>query len=432
MTGATDKRPTELANSAKQRRWHTRTHGAPQGQNVADSYLSPGVQIALLTGCADQPYALGLASALISEGIFLDFIGSDQVDGPVLHDTSQVNFLNLRRDQSLEAGFVRKASRVLAYYLRLVRYAATSERKIFHILWNNKFEFIDRTVLMLYYRLLGKRIAFTAHNVNADARDSNDSLINRFSLRIQYRLSGHLFVHTNKMKSELVTEFGVPDHKVTVIPFGINNTVPNTDLTTVEAKRILGVRESDKTILFFGNIAPYKGLEYLISAFGEVAKNSAAYRLIIAGRPKGCEHYWNEIQDRIRQNCACERVIERIEYIPDEKVELYFKGADVLVLPYTHIYQSGVLFLGYSFGLPVIAADVGSLKEDIIEGKTGFAFKSRDSIDLAKTIHEYFSSNLFRNLPNLRKEIRNFANERNSWSKVGELTKKAYSQLMEQ
>ena len=80
----------------------------------------------------------------------------------------------------------------------------------------------------------------------------------------------------------------------------------------------------------------------------------------------------------------------------------------------------------------MIAADVGSLKEDIIEGKTGFAFKSRDSIDLAKTIHEYFSSNLFRNLPNLRKEIRNFANERNSWSKVGELTKKAYSQLMEQ
>ena len=53
------------------------------------------------------------------------------------------------------------------YYAKLIRYAATAKPKIFHILWNNKFELFDRTVLMLYYRLLGKRIVLTAHNVNA-------------------------------------------------------------------------------------------------------------------------------------------------------------------------------------------------------------------------------------------------------------------------
>ena len=73
----------------------------------------------------------------------------------------------------------------------------------------------------------------------------------------------------------------------------------------------------------------------------------------------------------------------RAEYIPDDETELYFKAADVLVLPYRHIYQSGVLFLGYSFGLPVLAADVGALKEEIVEGKTGFVFKPEDSVDLA-------------------------------------------------
>ena len=56
------------------------------------------------------------------------------------------------------------------------------------------------------------------------------------------------------------------------------------------------------------------------------------------------------------------------------------------MLPYRHIYQSGVLFLGYSFGLPVLAADVGSLKDEIIEGQTGFVFKSEDAADLAETI----------------------------------------------
>ena len=64
-----------------------------------------------------------------------------------------------------------------------------------------------------------------------------------------------------------------------------------------------------------------------------------------------------------------DRVIAKIEYVPDEETELYFKAADVLILPYTHVFQSGVLFLGYSFGLPAIAADVGSLKEEIIEGR---------------------------------------------------------------
>ena len=88
---------------------------------------------------------------------------------------------------------------------------------------------------------------------------------------------------------------------------------------------------------------------------------------------------------------------ERIEYIPDEETELFFKAADVLILPYTHVFQSGVLFLGYSFGLPAIAADVGNLKEEIIEGETGFVFKPQDSSDLAKTIR-YFNSELFRNL----------------------------------
>ena len=84
------------------------------------------------------------------------------------------------------------------------------------------------------------------------------------------------------MKSELVSEFEIPDNKVSVIPFGINNTVPNTGLSSAEAKRQLGINSSDKAMLFFGNIAPYKGLEYLVAAFDRTAKErpqlSAPYR----------------------------------------------------------------------------------------------------------------------------------------------------------
>ena len=58
------------------------------------------------------------------------------------------------------------------------------------------------------------------------------------------------------MKADLLSDFGVPESKVSVIPFGINNTVPNTSLSSAEAKRRLGIGNTDKTMLFFGNIAP--------------------------------------------------------------------------------------------------------------------------------------------------------------------------------
>src|SRR5207237_8845369 len=150
--------------------------------------------------------------------------------------------------------------RVLIYYLRLIVYAATAKPKLFHILWNNKFQLFDRTLLILYYKLLGKKIVLTAHNVNAGKRDSNDSWLNRLSLKIQYNLSNHVFVHTNGMKQELISDFRIPAGKISVIPFGINNTVPNTSLPTADAKRHLGTRKDNKTLLFFGNIAAYKGI----------------------------------------------------------------------------------------------------------------------------------------------------------------------------
>jgi glycosyltransferase involved in cell wall biosynthesis len=350
---------------------------------------------------------------------------------PQLLNNSRVHFLNLRGDQRPEASLAVKIARVTTYYWRLIRYAATSRPKIFHILWNNKFELIDRVFLMLYYRLLGRKIVLTAHNVNAAKRDSKDSFLNRVSLRIQYGLTDHIFVHTERMKLELMTDFGVSESKTSVIPFGINNTSPTTNITTGEAKQRLGVGLGDKTALFFGQIAPYKGLEYLIGALIEILKKNGNYRLIIAGKvKKGHAEYWGEIQRKIASGGIRNQIIERIEHIPDEETELYFKAADVLIVPYTHIAQSGVPFLAYSFGLPVIATDVGSLRQDIIEGSTGLVCRPQDSSDLAKAILRYFESDLFRNLENRRTEIKEHANKRYSWDKVAAITRAVYSDLL--
>jgi glycosyltransferase involved in cell wall biosynthesis len=416
----------ELENALRADKAEFSIHAQPSTLNPQLSTL----RIALLTGGGDKPYALGMAAALTSVGIHVDFIGSDDLNVPELLNDPLVNFLNLRGDQRPEASRMAKALRVLSYYVRLIRYAATARPKLFHILWNNKFQFFDRTLLMIYYRMLGKKITFTVHNVNAGKRDLNDSFLNRLSLRIQYNLSHHIFVHTDRMKSELIADFRIPEGKVSVIPFGINNTVPNTSLSSAEAKCQLGISKDDKALLFFGNIAPYKGLQYLIAAFAELSNKDRSYRLIIVGKPKGSEGYWNQIDQGIARSGIRDRVTERIEYIPDEETELYFKAADVLILPYTRVFQSGVLFLGYSFGLPAIVSDVGTLKEEIMEGQTGFVFKPQDSSDLARTIRRYFTSELFSRLDNWRPQIKEYANERNSWNKVAEITTAVYSKLL--
>ena len=392
-----------------------------------------GNRVGLLTGGDDKPYALGLASALLAQGVSLDFIGSDTVDGPVLHDNPRVNFLNLRGSQREDVGFARKLLRVLAYYGSLIRYAAGARAPIFHILWNNKFEWFDRTVLMLYYRLVGKKLVMTVHNVNAAKRDSRDNLANRITLRAQYRLAHHLFVHTERMKGELRADFGIPEKKVSVIPFGINSTFPTTAISSVEARRRLGLLPTERVVLFFGQIAPYKGLEFLVAALARLIPSLPDVRLLIAGKvKKGFEDYWQSIQTEISRPGLQDRVISRIQHIPDEDVEKYFKAADVLALPYVEIFQSGVPFLAYNFGLPVIATDVGSLREDVIEGATGLICRPRSAADLAATVMAYFRSELFRQLERRRAMIREFAMQRYSWAKVAAITLAAYSQLLDE
>ena len=129
-------------------------------------------------------------------------------------------------------------------------------------------------------------MVFTAHNVNAGKRDENDSWLNRMSLNVQYRLSDHIFVHTDGMKSEMAFEFRIPDSKISVIPFGINNTVPNTLLAHSQAKRQLGISKAIKSCSFLATLLPTRGSNTLVAAFDELLKEDRNYRLLIVGKPE--------------------------------------------------------------------------------------------------------------------------------------------------
>ena len=420
----------------KQNRWTTsdatfREQSAFVRPEIRDNAASgmAVVEIGLLTGGQDRHYAVGLGTALMQQDVAMEVIGSAEIDGPEFQGNPRVRFRNLHGDQH-SAGLAQRISRILIFYARMFRYTVVSKARIFHILWNNKLQVFDRTLLTLFYKAAGKKVVLTAHNVNAGRRDKKDTWLNRVTLKCQYKLADHVFVHTKKMKDELVGEFEVKPEKITVIPYGVNNAVPFTQLTGEQARERLGLRNDEKVILYFGAIKEYKGLEYLVAAFQLIAARGN-YRLIIAGeQKKGYEEYWRSIEQSIETDPSRDKILQKIEFIPDAETETYFKAADVAVLAYTEIFQSGILFLAFNYGLPVIATDVGSFSEDIVEGRTGFICQPRNADDLAAKIESFFQSELYRDLERRRPEIRDYANSRHSWDVVGEMTRDVYSKLL--
>jgi glycosyltransferase involved in cell wall biosynthesis len=385
----------------------------------------------ILTGGFDKPYAFGITTALAGAGVRICVIGSDAVDCPEMYTTSGLTFLNFQRRLRPDVSRAAKLWRLVAFYRRLLMFLASSRIRLVHILWNNKLVYFDRTLQLLLLKALGKKVVFTAHNVNARSRDGGDSWLNRITLWAQYNLVDAVFVHTDAMAQELAAEFSVPRRKVTVIPFGINNAVPSRGLRSDECKAALGLQQDERTILFYGAIRPYKGLEYLWAAFEEICRTRhQRYHLVIAGAPhKEAASYWNVVRQRIAESPFASQVTLRIEFVPDSETETYFLAADVLVLPYTRVYQSGVLVLAYRFGLPVVATTAGSLETEIVEGETGFVAAAADAEDLARALLRYFDSDLYRNLDERRAAIREAAEKKYSWQVVAERTVAVYREL---
>ncbi|NDB18902.1 MAG: glycosyltransferase, partial [Actinobacteria bacterium] len=123
------------------------------------------------------------------------------------------------------------------------------------------------------------------------------------------------------------------------------------------ARRQLGLREGETVFLMFGAIKPYKGLTESIDAINELALEGPV-RLVVAGKADESA----ETDAFIKSALTNPVVIVRPELIDPKDVQVYFRAADIALLPYRRTLNSGALALALTFGLPVIMpSDSGSL-----------------------------------------------------------------------
>lgn len=176
-------------------------------------------------------------------------------------------------------------------------------------------------------------------------------------------------------------------------------------IEVIEARKKLGLAIDKKTILFFGLIRDYKGLDLLLEAFSNLDDQ---YQLVIAG-----EVYSNLklYEDLIAGNKNKERIYFFNRYIPDAEVSAFFSSADVCVLPYRTATQSGITATAFHFEIPLIVTDVGGLKDITGNGKLGLIADRPEVESIQLAIEKYFK---FDNRDKFVKAIQK-EKEINSW-----------------
>lgn len=272
-------------------------------------------------------------------------------------------------------------------------------------------------VLLLCYMVkifTNKNIVITAHNgMSHEVRKWEKNIYKSL-----YASADKVIVHAQANKLEMIQHFAIAADKISIIPHG-------NYLFFNEGKIKENIPENAFNILFFGYIRKYKGLIYLIRALNLVKQEIPKVKLFIVG--KSVEDF-TEYQKEIDSLGLQKNVEINLDYIPFDQAEKYFYKANVIVLPYLNIYQSGVLQLAYGFGKPVVTTNVGGLQEVVENWRSGFIVPPGDVNALSEKIIAILNSR------GLQQEMGNYAlhlaKTKFSWDSIAVKTLELYKSIL--
>lgn len=233
--------------------------------------------------------------------------------------------------------------------------------------------------LLVWLRARGIGLVWTVHNLgpHEPVRPRLESL-----LAFAVSRTCHTLVAHSAYARERIQERWGRVVRVAVIPHGnyIGLFAP-ARASREEIRRSLGIPDGAYVFLAFGQVRPYKRLTDLLSAFGAVGGDDL--RLLIVGKPVVAEE-----AARLRAAAAAdERVVLDLREVPDAEVSGLHLCADAAVIAYRDVFSSGALLLALSFGLPVVAPDVGTAAE-LTGAAAGELFRPGDltaALDRART-----------------------------------------------
>jgi glycosyltransferase involved in cell wall biosynthesis len=234
------------------------------------------------------------------------------------------------------------------------------------------------TIITLIKMFTKAQILFICHNVVEHESKTIDKISTRFVLR----KGDHFIVHSKEDLENLRKM--MPDADVKQCFHPTYEVFQSELISKEEARQRLSIQGN--TILFFGFVRPYKGLNYLIQAMPIIIEHLNITLLIVGEFWKGEEEYRKQIEALgVEENI---KIINR--YVPNEEVGLYFAASDLVVLPYVSATGSGIVQAAFGCNKPVISTNVGCLPEVIADGKTGYIVNSKDPGAIAEAVVHFY------------------------------------------
>jgi glycosyltransferase involved in cell wall biosynthesis len=226
-------------------------------------------------------------------------------------------------------------------------------------------------------------VVVVADNVVPHERRPLDGLLSRWFLGAADRF----VVMSDAVRRDL--EALLPGARVATVPHPLYGQFGD-PIPRQEARRDLGLGLDEPVLLYFGFVRRYKGLDILLDALPLIRRRLPA-RLLVVG-----EFYEerSRYERQIRRLGLTEAVRIHDEYVPNHAVARWFSAADLVVLPYRHATQSGIIPVAYHMGRTVVSTRVGGLAEVVEDGRSGLLVPPEDPQALARAVVRFYEEDL--------------------------------------
>ncbi|MFH0979284.1 MAG: glycosyltransferase [Candidatus Woesearchaeota archaeon] len=245
--------------------------------------------------------------------------------------------------------------------------------------WTPFFAPLSYTILVLTRWFTNAKSCIICANVT----QHEDKLVDKMLTMIVFRRADYFITLADGDLKKLKKWY--PKAKARVLIEPTFDSIFNLGAVSKEAAQ-KKLKLAKRTILFFGFVREYKGLDYLLEAM-PLINTELDVDLVIAGE------FWNDKQkylDKISTLKIKDKVKIFDNYIPDEEVGLYFSAADMVILPYLDASQSGIMQIAIGALKPTVTTNVGAIDDFVDHGKTGYVIPPKDPQAIAKAVLRFY------------------------------------------
>lgn len=265
-------------------------------------------------------------------------------------------------------------------------------------------------------------LVLTVHD--ADAFLAPSSPLQTYGWRAALNTFDGLIVHTQAGKRALIDK-GLSSSKIHIVPHGILRT-PHAPKQLPELSATFPAKPKLFTVLAFGSIKPYKGLDILIRALAMMPSHLRSnIRVIIAGNPTGSLGV--ELQQLAASIGVDEVISWHLRFIGDSEIAELFSQADAVTFPYRKIDASGALMTALPFGKTIVASRLGLFEELLIDGETAYLVEPSNPSALADALIRASSNRSI--AAKIGKRAAKVASEVCSWEGIADMTVAIYRNL---